>query len=269
MQVRTSAPPRCSNTLPDLRTASQPQQGRSQTSPDHFHSHATLYVCYYATSVNSNATTVTSAHSTSAVDMVPPGPGDCLEQTQDDDDRLAPPSSAQASTSQRVTKSHTPVSPTKAAPARRTFFDPWNSSSTGHQRAENRLSGSTSWRVSRSLKLGEQYKGGLSGGKRVQDTVGAGSEDFGKDGRKENGGWEKGAKGLRTGGQQSLAEVWSVSKVGKKSKPEKHISQAEDSPEEVQGMFVLMQAPTCVFLLGQELDSRLSAQLPFAFVHAC
>lgn len=151
------------------------------------------------------------------------GPDDSLKTAHDndDDDRFALPSSAQLSTSKRVTKSHTPASPTAAAPARRTFFDPWNSSSTGHQRAENRMSGSTSWRASRSLKLGEQYKGGLSGGgKRVADTVGAGSKDFGKDGRKENGGWEKGAKGLRTGGQKNLADVWSVSKAGKKILPE-------------------------------------------------
>lgn len=71
------------------------------------------------------------------------------------------------------------------------------------------------------MKLGEQYKGGLGGGgKRVADTVGAGSEDFCKDGRKENGGWERGAKGLRTGGQKSLADVWSVSKAGKETFPE-------------------------------------------------
>lgn len=47
--------------------------------------------------------------------------------------------------------------------------------------------------------------------------MGAGSEHFGKDGRKENGGWENGAKGLRTGGQQSLAETWGASKPGKRS----------------------------------------------------
>lgn len=114
-----------------------------------------------------------------------------------------------ASSSLRTTSAIKP-SPTKAAPATRTFFDPWNSSSTGHQRAENRLSGSTSWRDSRNLKLGEQYRGGVTGGKRVADTVGAGSADFGKDGRKENGGWERGAKGLRTGGQRSLAEAWAA-----------------------------------------------------------
>jgi hypothetical protein len=122
--------------------------------------------------------------------------------------------------------------PSKAAPAARTFFDPWNSSSTGHQRAENRLSGSTSWRVSRSLKLSAQYKGGLAGGeKRVADTVGAGSTAFGKDGRKPNGGWEKGAKGLRTGGQKSLADIWGATKVSK-SLQEKDIESADSNQHE-------------------------------------
>jgi hypothetical protein len=131
-------------------------------------------------------------------------------------------SSQVTSTSIRAaTPQQTP--PVKAASPARTFFDPWNSSSTGHQRAENRLSGSTSWRASRNLKLGEQYKGGLGGGgRRVADTVGAGSEHFGQDGWKPNGGWEEGARGLRTGGQQSLAELWSVSKAGKKLAREKH-----------------------------------------------
>ncbi len=38
----------------------------------------------------------------------------------------------------------------------------------------------------------------------MADTVGAGSEDFRKDGRLENGGWMEGAKGLRGGGQMDL-----------------------------------------------------------------
>lgn len=166
-----------------------------------------------------------------------PGLDDRLHTTHVDDDHFAPPSSAQVSSSKRVIKARSPASPATAAPARRTFFDPWNSSSTGHQRAENRLSGSTSWRTSRSLKLGEQYRGGLTGGgKRVADTVGAGSKDFGKDGRKENGGWERGARGLRTGGQRSLAETWSVSKAGMKPALDKEALQEEHSPEELQGM---------------------------------
>ncbi|KAK8154748.1 hypothetical protein IWX90DRAFT_481153 [Phyllosticta citrichinensis] len=89
----------------------------------------------------------------------------------------------------------------------RNFFDPWNSSSTGHQRAENRLSGSTSWRASRNAKLGAQFRGGAGGGKRVADTVGAGSEEFGTDGRRQDGGWERGASGLRERGQLAIWEV--------------------------------------------------------------
>jgi len=104
--------------------------------------------------------------------------------------------------------SHYTPHPLAAAKPTGNLFDPWNSSSTGHQRAENVLSGSTSWRDSRTLKLGEQFKDGQRGGKRVSDTVGAGSEGFGKDGRLENGGWAKGASGLRKGGQKSLFECF-------------------------------------------------------------
>lgn len=88
----------------------------------------------------------------------------------------------------------------------RVFFDPFNSSSTGHQRAENRLSGSTSWRESRSHKLKNQFKDTTGGGgtKHLSDLVGAGSENFGKDGRKDNGGWEIGAPGLRGSGWQDI-----------------------------------------------------------------
>ncbi|KAL8727905.1 MAG: hypothetical protein Q9181_005539 [Wetmoreana brouardii] len=100
---------------------------------------------------------------------------------------------------------HKPHPP--AAQPRRTTFDPWNSSSTGHQRAESRLAGSTSWRASRTMKLASQFKAGDSGGKRLHDSVGAGSEQFRKDGRKENGGWEKGAPGLRAKGWQDVREL--------------------------------------------------------------
>jgi hypothetical protein len=100
----------------------------------------------------------------------------------------------------------------KAAKPSRAIFDPFNSSATGHQRAENRLGGSTSWRDSRSLKLRQQFVSGSGGGKRVSDTVGAGSLDFGRDGRTESGGWVDGAKGLRTGGQTSLWESMKVEK---------------------------------------------------------
>lgn len=94
----------------------------------------------------------------------------------------------------------------KAPQPTKVFFDPYNSSSTGHQRAENRLSGSTSWRDSRTYKLKHQFSdtSGRGGQSHLSDLVGAGSETFGKDGRKENGDWEKGAPGLRDSGWQDI-----------------------------------------------------------------
>ncbi|OCT54620.1 BRCA1 C Terminus (BRCT) domain containing protein [Cladophialophora carrionii] len=88
----------------------------------------------------------------------------------------------------------------------RTIFDPFNSSSTGHQRAENRLSGSTSWRDSRTHKLTHQLRDatGRGGQQHLSDLVGAGSEHFNKDGRKEQGDWEVGAPGLREEGWQDI-----------------------------------------------------------------
>ncbi|KAI1808139.1 hypothetical protein F4811DRAFT_337552 [Daldinia bambusicola] len=68
---------------------------------------------------------------------------------------------------------------TKAAEPRYGMaFDSWNSSATGHQRAENHLGRSTGWRQSRNLKLTSQFRGGPGGGSRVSDAVGAGSKDW-------------------------------------------------------------------------------------------
>ncbi|KAG9244491.1 hypothetical protein BJ878DRAFT_506004 [Calycina marina] len=66
--------------------------------------------------------------------------------------------------------------PPAAQPLRK-VFDPWNPSSNGHQRAENKLGESTGWRLSRNMKLSHQFRSGSSGGKRISDTVGAGSQD--------------------------------------------------------------------------------------------
>lgn len=54
-------------------------------------------------------------------------------------------------------------------------FDPWNSASTGHQVADH--GGPQGWRESRTVKLNSQLGAGNGGGKRVYDTVGAGSLD--------------------------------------------------------------------------------------------
>ncbi|KAE8836212.1 hypothetical protein PTNB73_04173 [Pyrenophora teres f. teres] len=128
------------------------------------------------------------------------------------------------------------TAPSAAAPPRRTFFDPWNSSGTGHQRAENRLSGSTSWRTSRNLKLGEQFRAGIDGGGTtvVADTVGPGSNAFAKHGRNVNRTWTKDAKSLRTGGQQSLAETWASNnnKANRNLPQRSHVEATEMQPEQ-------------------------------------
>lgn len=68
--------------------------------------------------------------------------------------------------------------PKLPAPAEPLFrkFDPWNSVSTGHQRAESR--GPQGWRESRNMKMNSQFRAGNSGGPVISDTVGAGSDDF-------------------------------------------------------------------------------------------
>ena len=121
-----------------------------------------------------------------------------------------------------------PTIPPAAAPIRKTF-DPWNSSSTGHQRAENRLGGSTSWRQSRTTKLGNQFASGSGGGKRMFDTVGAGSKNFGRDGRKENGSWEQGARGLREKGWRDVGLMISQGSQAERNvqKQEQEISKDE------------------------------------------
>ncbi|KAK7737940.1 hypothetical protein SLS53_006318 [Cytospora paraplurivora] len=75
-----------------------------------------------------------------------------------------------------------PAPPTKPPPFRAAepkygrTFDPWNSVALGHQRAETK--GPQGWRENRTWKLQNQLAGGNSGGDRLSDAVGAGSEDF-------------------------------------------------------------------------------------------
>jgi hypothetical protein len=67
-----------------------------------------------------------------------------------------------------------PAAPTEAKYGR--TFDPWNSSATGHQRAENRHP--QGWRESRTRKLRSQLLAGHTGGARIIDSVGRGSEQY-------------------------------------------------------------------------------------------
>lgn len=74
-------------------------------------------------------------------------------------------------------------------------------------------------------KLSHQFGdlSGRGGAAHLSDLVGAGSEEWGKDGRKENGDWERGAPGLRESGWQDIRDLLSGSR--KRS--------AEDADEKV------------------------------------
>ncbi|KAF3062688.1 hypothetical protein CFAM422_010614 [Trichoderma lentiforme] len=77
-------------------------------------------------------------------------------------------------------------------------WDPWNSSATGHQRAETQPG--TGWRHSRTRKLNSQFRAGDgSGGQRLSDTWGAGAENPGADGSGK-------AKNTNTSGCRSSGE---------------------------------------------------------------
>jgi len=117
-----------------------------------------------------------------------PSPPPSAQPPRSESTKPAAPRKRLAPTSTRVLAA--------AAPQRK-IFDPWNSSSKGHQHAENRLSSSTSWRASRTAKLASQFTAGASGGERLYDAVGAGSRGFGRDGRTANGGWDASVRGAR------------------------------------------------------------------------
>lgn len=109
--------------------------------------------------------------------------------------------------------------PKAAEPVYGQLFDPWNSSSTGHQRAENRLGASTGWRDSRNRKLMSQYTGGPGGGKRVSDTVGEGSRD-----------WDPQAKALITPEMQSRARSSVLDMLAKPGSMKRPASSSSSAP---------------------------------------
>src|SRR5271170_486431 len=97
------------------------------------------------------------------------------------------------------------------------FFDPFYSSTTGHQRPENRMSGSTSWRESRTYKLAHQFKdgSGCGGTQHLSDLVEMETENIGKVGRKGNGDREQAAPDLREEGWQDIRNLIKGTKKGK------------------------------------------------------
>lgn len=113
----------------------------------------------------------------------------------------------------------------------RVFFDPFNSSSTGHQTHASALSGSTAWRESRTRKLAHQLAdtSGRGGQNHISDTVGAGSATFGTDGRNPKGSWERGASGLREKNQKTIADMMNRSR---KRKVDEDIIQDKESKKQ-------------------------------------
>jgi hypothetical protein len=91
----------------------------------------------------------------------------------------------------------------------REVFDPYNSTSTGHQHADSSISSSTSWSASRTHKLSHQLRDitGRGGAQHISHLVGAGSENFSRDGRKENGDWGKSEPGLRGGACRDIRDM--------------------------------------------------------------
>ena len=82
------------------------------------------------------------------------------------------------------------------------------------------------------MKLGHQFRSGDDGGKRLSDTVGAGSLGFGRDGRKENGSWERGAPGLREKGWRDVSTMMMEGASAERAKREKEKrTVAEEFPE--------------------------------------
>ena len=99
---------------------------------------------------------------------------------------------------------------TKAAQPTRfgNVFDAWNSSSTGHQRPDASLGGTTAWKVSKTYKLGAQFKDGNGGGgRRIADAVGAGADI-------------NSTPDCRTKGQRTLWDVCGLNGNGKRTRSE-------------------------------------------------
>lgn len=138
-----------------------------------------------------------------------------------------------------------PTLPKAAEPKYGRNFDPWNSVALGHQRAETR--GPQGWRDNRTWKLQNQLAGGHSGGDRLSDRVGAGSEDYDEQrqvlipkevrARAANSVMDM----LRKPG--TMSQGGSTSKQGSKS-PEKKLSRLEGEGNGEDGAVMTGEKPT-------------------------
>lgn len=91
----------------------------------------------------------------------------------------------------------------------------------------------------------------------MYDSVGAGSRDFGKDGRKENGGWEKGATGLREKGWQDVRGLLDKKEDQGKSQPAPTTQQTSSSnPKNVGGNIVHAENPRVDRAAAEEEEKK-------------
>lgn len=154
-----------------------------------------------------------------------------------------------------------PTLPKAAEPNYGRNFDPWNSVALGHQRAETK--GPQGWRENRTWKLQNQLAGGHSGGDRLSDRVGAGSEDYDEQrqvlipkevrARAANSVMDM----LRKPGTMRQGDSSSSSRPGSKS-PEKQLSEEEE--KQVDGRAAAGEQPMVSSQQQDGEDSKAAAK---------
>lgn len=155
--------------------------------------------------------------------------------------------------------------PERAPQPARTFFDPYNSSSTGHQRPENHLSGGASWRISRTRKLAHQLRDPTGGGGQTHfvDLVGARSENFVRDGRREDDFRETGALDVR---EKGLQDIRGLLEVNKKRKSEETAQETDgECRRKKAGSYVAAHDPDVWTQFSSPASSHVSSQQPTQF----
>ncbi|KUL90041.1 hypothetical protein ZTR_02820 [Talaromyces verruculosus] len=118
---------------------------------------------------------------------------------------------------------------TTIQPRNQHIFDPWNTSSTGHQRAENPYSRTTEWRDTRREKLARQFRSNQASARSdVRGTHTLGKED--ERGGEEKGEWKWMSAQEATRNQLGVADIRRYMGVSKaqpqpSSKPESQSDQ--------------------------------------------
>lgn len=123
-----------------------------------------------------------------------------------------------------------------ASPTKR-WFDPWNTSSTGHQHAKHVLSGSTVWRESRHIKLAAQFSDQVAcegEAARIGDVAST-IETIQREGQKTgNGTRALSMRNFTRKGQPSIIESFAVQKATS-SGTKRKLSELDDSNPQERG----------------------------------